>query len=271
MVTPAIPSRIGCDAATGPERIGTRPFRQKLALAIPTLCEAGNIAVLLDRVRAALDPLKIEYEILIVDDDSRDGTEEIVNAIARQDQRVRLLVRKGQRSLSGAVLHGWAHTSASIVGVMDADLQHPPELLPKLIAGLLSGADLVIGSRYTEGGGLGQWNPIRKLLSAAAVWVTWPIQRAGLRAKDPMSGYFFVRRECLNGIAFQEAGFKLLLEVLVRARISSVREIPFAFGLRYRGASKANLKVALDYGRLLARLYRARLGFKHAVPVTTFD
>jgi dolichol-phosphate mannosyltransferase len=271
MVTATIPARIGFEAATGPGQIGTRPSLQKLALVIPTLCEAGNIPVLLDRVRAALDPLNIDYEILIVDDDSRDGTEEIVTAIAQQDPRVHLLVRKGQRGLSGAVLHGWANTRASIVGVMDADLQHPPELLPQLVASLQSGTDLVIGSRYTEGGGLGEWNPIRKLLSAAAVWVTWPIQRSGLRAKDPMSGFFFVRRECLNGIAFQEAGFKLLLEVLVRARISSVREIPFAFGLRYRGASKANLKVAVDYGRLLARLYRTRFGFKHPVPVSSFD
>lgn len=259
------------EAATEPGPIGTRHFSRKLALAIPTLHEAENIPVLLDRVRAALDPLKIDYEILIVDDDSRDGTEEIVTAIARQDPRVRLLVRKGQRSLSGAVLHGWANTSASIVGVMDADLQHPPELLPELVASLLSGTDLVIGSRYTEGGGLGEWNPVRRLLSAAAVWVTWPIQRMGLRAKDPMSGFFFVRRGCLEGIAFQEAGFKLLLEVLVRARIASVSEVPFAFGARFRGASKANMKVAVDYARLLVRLYRSRFGFKAAVPVSSFD
>jgi dolichol-phosphate mannosyltransferase len=271
MVTATIPSPVVFEAATEPGPFGNRRIRQKLALTIPTLCEAGNIPVLLDRVRTALDPLKIDYEILIVDDDSRDGTEEIVTAISRQDPRVRLLIRRGQRGLSGAILHGWANTSASIVGVMDADLQHPPELLPELVASLLSGTDLVIGSRYTEGGGLGEWNPVRKLLSAAAVWVTWPIQRVGLRAKDPMSGFFFVRRDCLAGIAFQEAGFKLLLEILVRARISSVREIPFAFGQRYRGASKANLKVAVDYGRLLARLYRARFGFKQPVPVSSFD
>jgi dolichol-phosphate mannosyltransferase len=129
----------------------------------------------------------------------------------------------------------------------------------------------VIGSRYTPGGGLGDWNIFRKLLSAAAVWATWPIQRIGLRAKDPMSGFFFVRRDCLTGIAFQQAGFKLLLEILVRARISSIQEIPFAFGQRYRGASKANMKVAVDYGRLLLRLYRSRFGSSRSLPVSTFD
>jgi dolichol-phosphate mannosyltransferase len=236
--------------------------QEKLALTIPTLREAENIHGLLDHVRSVLDPLSIPYEILVVDDDSRDGTEEIVSAISREDPRVRILVRKGQRGLSGAILHGWQNTDAAILGVMDADLQHPPELLPKLIAAMYSGRDLVIGSRYTAGGTMSDWNLVRKLISAAAVWVTWPIQRSGLRAKDPMSGFFLVRRECLEGIPFQRSGFKLLLEILVRGHIRSVEEIPFAFGQRYRGASKASFKVAVDYARLLARLYASRLGLR---------
>ena len=243
----------------------------KVALVIPTLCEAGNLPALLDRVRRSLDPLEIDYEALVVDDDSCDGTAEIVNAIAARDPRVRLLLRKGQRGLSGAILHGWDCTDAPILGVMDADLQHPPELLPRLIAEMFSGCDLCIGSRYTLGGALGGWNPLRKLLSAAAVWATWPIQRAGLRARDPMSGFFLVRRECLDHIPFQRSGFKLLLEILVRARIASLREIPFAFGQRYRGASKATPAVALEYGRLLARLYRERFGMRREIPLATVD
>ncbi len=234
---------------------------EKLALVIPTLCEAENIGGLLEHVRSVLDPLGIRYEILVVDDDSNDGTGDVVSKIAMQDRRVRLLVRKGQRGLSGAILHGWQNTDATILGVMDADLQHPPELLPQLVAGIRSGNDIVIGSRYTPGGDLGKWNPVRKLLSAAAVWVTWPLQERKLRAKDPMSGFFLVRRSCLQQIPFQQSGFKLLLEVLVRGRIQSVKEVPFAFGLRYRGASKANFRVAVDYARLLARLYAARFGF----------
>jgi dolichol-phosphate mannosyltransferase len=234
--------------------------QEKLALAIPTLREAENLPVLLGRVRAALEPLGIRYEVLIVDDDSRDGTEEIVTAIAAEDPRVRLLVRKGERGLSGAILHGWQNTDATILGVMDADLQHPPELLPKLVESIENGSDLAIGSRYTEGGGVGDWNIVRRLLSAAAVWVTWPIQRTGLRAHDPMTGFFLVRRTSVEEIAFQKSGFKLLLEVLVRARLQRVEEVPFAFGLRSRGASKANSKVALHYAKLLWRLYNVRLG-----------
>lgn len=235
--------------------------QEKLALVIPTLREAENIHGLLRHVSSVLDPLGVPYEILVVDDDSRDGTEEIVSAFSREDARVRLLVRKGERGLSGAVLYGWRHTDASILGVMDADLQHPPELLPKLLSAVMAGNDLVIGSRYTTGGHLDDWNLVRKLLSAAAVWATWPIQRKGIRAKDPMSGFFMVRRECVEGIQFQSSGFKLLLEVLVRGRIHSVAEVPFAFGLRFQGASKANFKVGWDYAKLLVRLYAGRLGF----------
>ncbi len=234
---------------------------EKLALTIPTLLEAENISQLLDHVRSVLDPMGVRYEILVVDDDSRDGTEEIVSTIAHEDSRVRLLVRKGERGLSGAILHGWRNTDAAILGAMDADLQHPPELLPRLISAMFEGHDLVIGSRYIKGGRLGNWSPVRKLLSTAAVLATWPIQKTGIRAKDPMSGFFFVRRECLSNVQFQPSGFKLLLEILVRARIHSVKEIPLAFGSRSQGTSKANTKVAYDYAKLLARLYAGRYGF----------
>jgi len=237
------------------------PSLEKLALVIPTLCEADNIGGLLGNVRAALDPMGIPYEILVVDDDSPDGTGDVVSAIAREDPRVRLLVRKGKRGLSGAILYGWQCTDASILGVMDADLQHPPELLPQLLSAILSGRDMAIGSRYTPGGGVGEWNQARKFLSAAAVWVTWPLQRRRIRAKDPMSGFFMLRHECLPQAAFQNSGFKLLLEILVRGRIQSIQEIPFAFGLRYRGTSKANFKVAWDYALLLVKLYAGRFGF----------
>lgn len=235
--------------------------REKLALVIPTFHEAGNLQILLDRVRAALDGAGACYEILVVDDDSRDGTIELVSAIAAADPRVRLIVREGERGLSGAVLHGWHCTGAGILGVMDADLQHPPEMLPALLEAVHQGNDLVIGSRYAKGGGIGDWNPARHFLSAAAIWATWPLQQSHLRAHDPMSGFFLVRRECLDGIEFQKTGFKLLLEILVRGNLHSVREIPFSFGLRHAGHSKANMKVALDYAALLARLYRTRFGF----------
>jgi len=238
-----------------------KPALENLGLVVPTLREAENIGKLLVHTRSVLDSLNIPNEVLVVDNDSHDGPDAVVSAISKEDSRVRLLVRKNERGLSGAVLHGWQQTDATVLGVMDADLQHPRELLPQLISGIRNGGDLVIDSRYSSGGDLGQWNPVRKLLSAAAVWVTWPLQRKRLRAKDPMSGYFMVRPRCLPQAEFQKSGLKLPLEILVRGKIQSVKEVPFAFGLRYRGASKANFKVAWDYRMLLARLYAGKNGF----------
>jgi dolichol-phosphate mannosyltransferase len=238
---------------------------EKLALVIPTFREAENLRRLLDRIRAVLDPLGIRYEIIVVDDDSRDGTSEIVSAIAAEDPRVRLVVRKGERGLSGAILHGWQCTDATILGVMDADLQHPPELLPQMLSAIWDRQDLVIGSRYIAGGDLGQWNPVRRFLSFAAASVTWPLQRPVVRVKDPMSGYFLVHSRGVSQIDFQRTGFKLLLEILVRGQIQSVTEVPFTFGLRSRGVSKANFKVAVEYGRLLANLYAEKIGLRFRV------
>jgi dolichol-phosphate mannosyltransferase len=234
----------------------------KLALVIPTLCEAGNIASLLNGIRTVLASLDTPYEILVVDDDSRDGTAELVSAIAASDPRIRLLVRKGQRGLSGAILHGWQCTDAEFLAVMDADHQHPPELLCQLLRAVQQGHDLAIGSRYAHGGEVGEWNRGRKLLSTAAVWSTWPLQRLGVRTKDPMSGFFIVRRRCIEELQLQQSGFKLLLEILVRGRFQSVAEIPFEFGCRHRGVSKANLSVAFDYFRLLIKLYMEKLRFR---------
>jgi dolichol-phosphate mannosyltransferase len=238
-------------------RVAT-PRVPALALVIPTLREASNIRPLLGRVRAALDPCGIAYEVIVVDDQSCDGIDEIMAELGSEDPRIRLVVRTGERGLSGAVIRGWTETGAALLAVMDADLQHPPEMLPKLWAQLDAGADLVVGSRYACGGCMRGGKLMRQLISRIAIWMTLPVQRNGIRARDPMSGFFMVRRACIESIELQKSGFKILLEILARAEIHSVVEVPFAFGRRYAGASKANLRVAVDYVMLLARLYRQK-------------
>lgn len=227
---------------------------EKLGLVIPTLNEAGNIAAAVQRAHASLDPLGISYDITVVDDDSGDGTAEVVQEIAAQNPRVKMLVRQGERGLAGAVIYGWQHTDAELLAVMDADLQHPPELLPELLKAMQQGYDIAVASRYVAEDAVRGWNPARRLLSLLGTWVTFPLQKRNIRIKDPLSGFFVVRRSCIAGIPLHSQGFKILLEILVRGRVRSAAEIPFLFGMRYAGKSKANLKVALDYFSLLGRL-----------------
>jgi len=246
------------------------PAHESLALIIPTLAEAGNLGALLRRVRQALEPLHIPWEVMVVDDDSRDGTEEIVSAVACQDPRVRLLVRREQRGLAGAVLHGWRHSDATILGVMDADGQHPAEVLPALVASILEGRDLVIASRYANRVRAG-WNPTRRFLSFLAIAAAQPLHAMRLRVRDPLSGFFLVRSRCVRNIPFQTAGFKLLLDILVRGRVERVEEIPFAFARRTAGHSKVSLRVGWDYLALLAKLYVAKYVSLRALTAASGD
>jgi dolichol-phosphate mannosyltransferase len=229
-----------------------------LCLVIPTLGEAGNVRKTLDRIRRSLDPLEIHYQLIVVDDDSGDGTEGIVQELSEQDPRIHLVVRRGERGLAGAIVQGWQTSQAEILGAIDADLQHPPELLKQLWGVMNQGHDVVVASRYARGGGAQGWNPARYLVSRLAVWLTVPLQRPNIFVRDPMSGFFLVRRTCIDDLSLQKRGFKILLEILVRGKVASVAEVPFTFGSRLAGKSKASLKVAWEYLLLLRRLSRLK-------------
>jgi dolichol-phosphate mannosyltransferase len=228
----------------------------RFALVIPTLNEVGNITSVLDRAVAALSHAEVPWNILVVDDESSDGTAQVVQRYFESEPRVRLVTRTAQSGLAGAITYGWAQTDADLIGVMDADLQHPPELLPNLIVAVANGADLAIASRYANNGSVENWSWLRKAVSRVAVLASRPVQRQTLRVQDPMSGFFVLRRQCITGLEFQPAGFKLLLEILARGRINSVAEVPFTFASRHSGASKANAMTAVHYFVLLYRLSR---------------
>jgi len=233
-----------------------------LSVIIPTRNEAGNIRPLLDRLGDALSG--IAAEVLVVDD-SDDATPGIARRIAaRSALPIRVHARPpGQRpgGLGGAVLAGLAEAAGPLCVVMDADLQHPPELLGMLLDAAGSGADFVIASRYADGGagdGLGGW--YRQTVSTLATWFAKGLLRPELAGiSDPMSGFFLVRRSCLDLSALHPQGFKLLLELLVHNPRASVTEVPYTFGVRHAGASKAGFSEGLTYlGRLAELRVQAR-------------
>lgn len=227
-----------------------------LAVVVPTLNEAGNIDNVLGALTRTLGETGYEYEIVVVDDGSTDGTVEKVRDWTRRDSRVRFFARAGERGLAGAVLYGWSQCRANLLAVIDADMQHPPELLPQLLKAA-ERADIAIASRYARDHGTRGWNPLRAAVSRLSTLAAAPlISKKRLGVTDPMSGFFVIRRRCIAGLTFQTTGFKLLLEILVRGRIRSAREVPYQFGLRRAGRSKANATVALHYLSLLGRLSR---------------
>ena len=233
-----------------------RLSKKTFALVVPTLNESGNIDRVLTQITDALRDSPYEYKILVVDDGSSDGTVGKAEAWSKRDQRVRLISRSGEKGLAGAVLYGWSQCRADLLGVMDADLQHPPELLPELLKET-ERADIAIASRYAKHDGTKGWNPLRAWISRLSTLAAAPfVSKKHLGVTDPMSGFFIIHRRCIGGLSFQTTGFKLLLEILVRGRIRNAREIPYHFGLRYAGRSKASAAVAFHYLHLLSRLSR---------------
>jgi dolichol-phosphate mannosyltransferase len=226
------------------------------ALVIPTIDEAGNIDRVLRELTDALSETRYEYEIVVVDDGSTDGTVERVQDWSRRDPRIRVISRAGQRGLAGAALCGWSQSQANLLGVIDADLQHPPDLLPELLKAAEQ-ADIAIASRYAWSQGTKGWNPVRAAVSRLSTLAAAPlISKRNLGVTDPMSGFFVIHRRCIEGLTFQTTGFKLLLEILVRGRIQKALEVPYHFGLRRAGRSKASATVAFHYLHLLGRLSR---------------
>src|ERR1700738_168748 len=227
----------------------------QVSIVVPTFNERDNVTVLYRRLAATLEG--IPWEVVFVDDNSPDGTWEVVRGLARQDSRVRCIRRIGRRGLSGACIEGILAASAPYAAVIDADLQHDEAQLPKMIALLQSGnAELVVGSRYIEGGSADSFNKQRAGASQLATEVAKRVLR--VKIADPMSGFFMIRRDRFEQLAPQLStqGFKILLDIVATARGElRVREIPYTFGSRLHGESKLDSLVALDFlGLVLAKL-----------------
>ena len=222
---------------------------------MPTFNERDNVVALYRKLDAALTG--IAWEVIYVDDNSPDGTSDVVRKLAAQDPRVRCIRRIGRRGLSGACIEGILASSAPCAAVMDADLQHDETRLPKMLALLESNAaDLVVGSRYIEGGSADSFDKQRAGFSMLATSVAKRLLRVEIA--DPMSGFFMIRRDRFEQLApeLSTQGFKILLDVVATAHGAlRITEIPYTFGARLHGESKLDLMVALDFlGLVLAKL-----------------
>lgn len=226
-----------------------------LSVVVPTFNEAANVREIVARLDRVLRG--IAWEAIFVDDNSPDGTAETVKSVAAEDPRVRCLKRLGRRGLAGACIEGMLASSAPYVAVMDADLQHDERILPRMLAALVSGsADLVVGSRYVNGGSADSFSADRARFSRAATGLARRL--LGVELADPMSGFFMLRRDRLDEIAgeLSPVGFKILLDIVLTAKNRlRVAEIPYEFGQRLHGQSKFDAAVGFEFvGLALAKM-----------------
>ena len=220
----------------------------QLSVIVPTFNEIGNVRQLRDLVAVAL--AGVDWEMIYVDDDSPDGTSQAVREMAQEDARVRCIQRVGRRGLSTACIEGVLSSSAPMVAVMDADLQHDERLLPKMLELIQSGeVEVVVGSRYVESGGIGNWDESRAAFSRMATRLSRLVLKADLR--DPMSGFFMIRHDvflrCLKA-GVSGVGFKILLDLFATSPTPlRYRELPYEFRNRVAGESKLDTNVAWEY------------------------
>jgi len=232
---------------------GTTPV---LSVVTPTFNEADNLPLLVEGLRESL--AGIPHEIIVADDDSPDGTWRVAEELGRSDPSIRVIRRFHDHGLSAAVLDGMSVARGRVLAVMDADLQHDPSVLPRMVETLDAGdADVAVGSRATEGGGYGDWAASRRFVSWVATFIARVVLRVGV--SDPMSGYFAITRRTYERGApgINPRGFKILLEFIGRDRTLRVVEVPFEFRNRIHGETKLNRSVIRSYLLAVAEL---RLG-----------
>lgn len=239
-----------------PTANGLQKSPLRFSLVIPTYQESQNISELIRRLSLLLDSILPEdYELIVVDDDSPDRTWEIAQSLILEYPQLRVMRRQQERGLSTAVIRGWQVARGEVLGVIDADLQHPPETLLKLWSEIQRGADLAVASRHIEGGGVSEWSLLRRFLSRGAQTLGLVILPEVVgRVSDPMSGFFLVRREAIAGKVMNPLGYKILIEVLGRGNIRWIKEVGYVFQERLEGKSKVTWRQYIDYILHLLRL-----------------
>ncbi|NEP63119.1 MAG: polyprenol monophosphomannose synthase, partial [Symploca sp. SIO2G7] len=202
-----------------------------LSLVIPTYNEQSNIRGVVEQLTTLLDHKILgQYELILVDDDSPDGTWNIAHKLSHVYPQLRVMRRQQEKGLSSAVIRGWQVAKGEVLGVIDGDLQHPPEVLLDMLSAVCGDADLAVASRHVDGGGVSDWSIIRRFLSRGAQFLGLLILPNVVgRVTDPMSGYFMVRRQAIQERVLNPRGYKILLEVIGRGTIIAITEVGYIF------------------------------------------
>ena len=234
------------------------PYPIRFSLIVPTYNEGNNIEKMIRSLNSILDEtIPNDYELIIVDDNSPDGTWAKALAMTDAYPNLRVMRRQQERGLSTAVIRGWQVARGEVLGVIDGDLQHPPHTLFQLLEKIDQGADLAVASRHVEGGGVSSWSAARRVLSRGAQLLGLMIlPRVISRVSDPMSGYFLVRRGAIADQTLDPVGYKILIEVLGRGSVETIAEVGYVFHEREEGESKVTWK---QYAEYLQHLFRLRV------------
>ncbi len=233
--------------------------KPQVSIIIPTYNESQNILNVLKSIGDII-PKNIFTEAIVVDDNSPDGTGRIVEDYLKNVKKIAgytidVIHRTTKNGLSSAILSGIQRATGDTIVVMDSDLSHPPQIIPKMIDALKKyQCDMVVASRYITGGQINGWNKKRKLLSKVATMIAK--KGLGVKTNDPMSGFFAFKKGILKGLNFDAIGFKILLEILVKKRELSVKEIPYTFQNRTFGSSKLDFSIIINYFKSVWKLYR---------------
>jgi dolichol-phosphate mannosyltransferase len=237
------------------------------SLVLPTYNEAKNLPRLIPRVIKTLEQAGSDFEIIVVDDDSPDKTWQVAADMAVEEPRLKVIRRQGERGLATAVVAGWRQARGELLGVMDADLQYPPEGLPDLLQAIDEmPADVAVASRYVPGSTVERWSVLRKVISLGArLLVRLMLPGAISKLRDPGAGYFVMRRQVVALDDLHPKGFKILLEILARGEYDRVVEVPYPYEGRAEGQSKLDFRQYFDFLSHLLRLGRETGGLGRIV------
>lgn len=220
--------------------VGVQPV--EMSVIVPTYNEAKNISELVNRLEASLKSVK--FEVVVVDDNSPDGTADVADKLNEKYANLKILRRTGKLGLSSAVVEGFSKTilESQYFAVMDADMQHPPELLPQMLNKIQEGCDVVVASRYVAGGSMAGLNTWRVIVSTFATTIAHIIMPKTRGVKDVMSGFFMVRRAVVDRASLDPIGYKILFEILAKGSYQIVSEVPYIFETRKNGKSNLSFK-----------------------------